>query len=78
MTKNLIDAGYPVVGYNRSTGPVDKLTEHGRDAGKSPADVAAQSDVVLLCLPDSPDVEESSSAIVANQPQTSDGLSEGW
>jgi 3-hydroxyisobutyrate dehydrogenase-like beta-hydroxyacid dehydrogenase len=57
MAKNLVDAGYPVVGHNRSDAPTEELVAHGGTDGGSPAGVAERSDVVLLCLPDSPDVE---------------------
>lgn len=57
MAKNLIDAGYTVVGYNRSRESTERLVEYGGEEVESPADVAERSDVVLLCLPDSPDVE---------------------
>lgn len=29
MAKNLLDAGYPVVGHNRSQEPVEELVEYG-------------------------------------------------
>jgi len=58
MAKNLVDAGYPVVGHNRSDDPVEELVDYGGEDGGSPAGVAEESDVVLLCLPDSPDVEK--------------------
>lgn len=57
MAKNLVDAGYAVVGHNRSDEPTEELVEYGGEDGGSPAGVAERSDVVLLCLPDSPDVE---------------------
>jgi 2-hydroxy-3-oxopropionate reductase len=58
MALNLVRAGYPVVALNRSRGPVDELVAAGAKAGSSPKDVAAQSDVVITMLPDSPDVEQ--------------------
>ncbi|MFB6311794.1 MAG: NAD(P)-dependent oxidoreductase [Salinirussus sp.] len=58
MAKNLLDAGYEVVGHNRSPEPTAELVESGGNDGGSPAGVAEQSDIVLLCLPDSPDVEQ--------------------
>ncbi|WP_336344313.1 NAD(P)-dependent oxidoreductase [Halalkalicoccus ordinarius] len=77
MAKNLVDAGYSVVGYNRSDEPAEELAEHGGDRGESPADVAERTDVVLLCLPDSPDVEN----VVLGEGEESDpvidGVSEG-
>ncbi|MFP8955318.1 NAD(P)-dependent oxidoreductase [Natrialbaceae archaeon A-CW3] len=57
MARNLIDAGYDVVGHNRSSDPTAELVAYGGEDGGSPAGVAERSDVVLLCLPDSPDVE---------------------
>ena len=77
MAKNLVDAGYPVVGHNRSDEPTEELVESGGTDGGSPAGVAEESDVVLLCLPDSPDVEN----VVLGEGDESnpviDGLSEG-
>ncbi|WP_122090187.1 NAD(P)-dependent oxidoreductase [Halalkalicoccus subterraneus] len=57
MARNLLDAGYEVVGHNRSDEPVEELVDAGGEDGGSPTGVAERSDVVLLCLPDSPDVE---------------------
>ncbi|MGD0051664.1 MAG: 2-hydroxy-3-oxopropionate reductase [Vulcanimicrobiaceae bacterium] len=57
MAENLLAAGYPLVVLNRSLGPVDALVAGGAQAGGSPRDVAARSDVVITMLPDSPDVE---------------------
>jgi 2-hydroxy-3-oxopropionate reductase len=57
MAKNLLAAGYPLVVLNRSRGPVDELVALGAEAGTTPRDVAARSDVVITMLPDSPDVE---------------------
>jgi 2-hydroxy-3-oxopropionate reductase len=58
MAKNLLDAGYDVVGYNRSQEPVDEHVESGGERGDSPQDVAERGDVVITCLPDSPVVED--------------------
>ncbi|PSQ02475.1 2-hydroxy-3-oxopropionate reductase [Halobacteriales archaeon QS_5_70_17] len=57
MAENLLEAGYPVAGYNRSPEAVEQFVDAGGDAGDSPQDVAANSEVVITCLPDSPDVE---------------------
>ncbi len=58
MAHNLLDAGYDVVGHNRSPEPTADLVAAGGSDGGSPAGVATESDVVLLCLPDSPAVED--------------------
>ncbi|MFB6106401.1 MAG: NAD(P)-dependent oxidoreductase [Halobacteriaceae archaeon] len=57
MAKNLVDAGYEVVGYNRSRDPMDRLAAHGGDTADSPADVGERCDVVITCLPDTAVVE---------------------
>jgi len=57
MAKNLLKAGYPLVVHSRSQGPVDELVTAGAKAGRSPADVASQVDVLITMLPNSPDVE---------------------
>ena len=73
MAKNLLDAGYDVVGYNRSDEPTARLVESGGRDGDSPAGVAERSDVVLLCLPDSPDVEN----VVLGEGEEANPLFEG-
>ena len=57
MAKNLLKAGYSLVVHNRSRGPVDEVVGAGAKAGTSARDVAAQSDVLITMLPNSPDVE---------------------
>lgn len=57
MARNLLHAGFPLVVHNRSRGAVDELVKEGARAATSPKDVAAQSDIVITMLPDSPDVE---------------------
>lgn len=56
MALNLRKAGYSLVVHNRSRGPVDELAAAGAAPAWSPREVAARSDVILLCLPDAPDV----------------------
>jgi len=57
MAKNLLKAGYSLVVHSRSRGPVDEIVGAGAKAGTSARDVAAQSDVLIAMLPNSPDVE---------------------
>src|SRR6267378_4947639 len=57
MAKNLIKAGYPLVVHSRSQGPVDELVGAGAKRGSSSKDVAAQVDVLITMLPNSPEVE---------------------
>ena len=57
MSKNLLKSGYAVTVFNRSRAAMDELLAVGAQLANSPSEVAQQSDVVLTCLPDSPDVE---------------------
>jgi 2-hydroxy-3-oxopropionate reductase len=57
MARNIMKAGYPVVVHNRSRGKVQELVAEGASEAFTPAEVAAQCDVVFTNLPDSPDVE---------------------
>ena len=58
IARNILKAGFPVVVHNRSRAAVDELVAEGATAASSPAEVAAQVDVVFTNLPDSPDVEQ--------------------
>jgi 2-hydroxy-3-oxopropionate reductase len=57
MAKNLRKAGFPLVVHNRSRAAVDDLVQHGARAAASSREVAAQCDVLVTVLPNSPDVE---------------------
>ncbi|MEW5830802.1 MAG: NAD(P)-binding domain-containing protein [Chloroflexota bacterium] len=57
MARNILKAGFPLVVHNRSRDAVGELAAEGAVAAGSPAEVAAQVDVVFTNLPDSPDVE---------------------
>jgi 2-hydroxy-3-oxopropionate reductase len=58
MARNLLKAGYSLVVHSRSRGPVDEMAGAGAKVGTSPRDVAAQCDVLITMLPNSPDVEQ--------------------
>ena len=58
MAHNLIKAGHSLVVHSRSRGPVDEIVKAGAKAAASPKDVAAQCDVLITMLPNSPEVEQ--------------------
>lgn len=58
MARNLIKAGHTLVVHSRSQGPVQELVGLGARAADSPASVARQASLVVLMLPNSPDVEQ--------------------
>jgi 3-hydroxyisobutyrate dehydrogenase len=57
MAANLLKAGFPLTVWNRTASRGDELVAQGAARGASPADVAAQSDIILVCVSDTPDVE---------------------
>lgn len=57
IARNILKAGFPLVVHNRSRSAVEELVAEGARAASSPAEVAAQVDVVFTNLPDTPDVE---------------------
>src|SRR5512136_442046 len=57
MAKNLLKAGYPLIVHSRSQGPVQELVGAGAKAASTARDVAAQAEVLITMLPNSPDVE---------------------
>ena len=57
IAANILKAGFPLVVHNRSRAAVDELAAAGASPANSPAEVAAQVDVVFTNLPDTPDVE---------------------
>ncbi len=58
MAMNLIKAGYSLIVYDIRPEPVKEVVAAGAKEGKSCKDVAAQSDVVITMLPNSPDVKK--------------------
>ena len=58
MTRHLLEAGHRVTVSSRSPGPVAQAVSLGAVEAASPAGVAAAADVVILCVPSSPQVVE--------------------
>lgn len=57
MARNILKAGFKLTIHNRSQAKVAELVAEGATDGGSPAGVAAVSDVIFVCVPDTPDVE---------------------
>ena len=62
ISQNLIKSGFRVLGYRR--GSLTEFEKAGGVPAKSPADIGAQADVVLSCLPSTEAMDE-----VINGPQ---------
>ena len=58
MARHLIEAGYPVTVYNRTASKCAPLVEAGARLAASPADAAAQADVVITMVGFPEEVEE--------------------
>ena len=57
MARNLLKAGFDLTVWNRTAERMQPLVEAGAKAAKDPAEVAAQSDIVIICVSDTPDVQ---------------------
>ncbi|MBV6465258.1 MAG: NAD(P)-dependent oxidoreductase [Anaerolineae bacterium CFX3] len=58
MTRNLLKAGRDVTVWNRTAARMDEFVAEGAKSASSPADLASRCDVILICVSDTPDVEQ--------------------
>jgi 3-hydroxyisobutyrate dehydrogenase len=58
MTRRLVNAGYDVTVWNRSSGKAAALIEAGAKLALQPCDVAAAASIIFMCLTDATAVEE--------------------
>jgi len=56
MAQHLLRASYSLIVHNRSQNAVNELVAQGARAAPSPAELAAQSDILITMLPDPPTV----------------------
>jgi 3-hydroxyisobutyrate dehydrogenase len=57
MAANIVRAGFPLTVWNRTSGRGQELADLGASFRETPAAVAADSDIVVICVSDTPDVE---------------------
>jgi len=57
MAKRLLDARFPLVGYNRTAAKAQGLVDAGMRLAKSPRDVAEQADAIFTMVTDSAALE---------------------
>lgn len=72
MAKNLVQAGFPVTGYNRSPQKAQALASAGGQAAETIAEAVQDADVIITMVPDSPDVTAvvtGSEGVFAHAPQ---------
>ncbi len=58
MAANLLRAGYSLTVHNRTRQKAEPLLDAGAAWAETPAEAAAVSDVVITCVPDTPDVRD--------------------
>lgn len=54
QARRLIEAGYPVTGWNRSREKAERLVVHGGAVARTAAEAAREADIALLMLSDGP------------------------
>jgi len=57
MAGRLLEARYPLAVYSRTKSRASRLISKGARFLESPAEVARESDIVFICVTDTPDVE---------------------
>ena len=73
MAKNLMEAGYELVLYNRTLEKAQELGKEGTSVAANPREVAENSDIIVTMLPDSPDVRN----VVAGEDGVLEGIKDG-
>ena len=73
MATHIAKAGYPLSVWNRTTAKVEPLLRLGAKAGKSPAHVAAEADIIITMVSQPQDVE----AVVLGPDGVLDGIKAG-
>ena len=57
MVDNLMQAGFDVTVWNRTASRMEPFVARGASAAGSPKAVAENSDIIIICVSDTPDVE---------------------
>jgi len=73
MARNLLKAGHDVTVWNRTRSKADALVAEGAKVASSPAALAADNDVIIICVSDTPDVE----AVLLGKEGVLDGMQAG-
>ncbi len=73
ITHNLLKKGHSIMVWNRTAAKMEEFLALGAKAAASPADVAQQCDIILICVSDTPDVE----AVILGEHGVLEGVSAG-
>ncbi|MBN1310223.1 MAG: NAD(P)-dependent oxidoreductase [Anaerolineae bacterium] len=58
MAHNLLKAGFDLTVWNRTLSKTDEFVETGAGVAESPSDLASRCDIILICVSDTPDVQQ--------------------
>jgi 3-hydroxyisobutyrate dehydrogenase len=58
MALNIMKAGHDLIVHNRTRGKEEPLAAQGATRALSPREAAREAEVIIICLSDTPDVEE--------------------
>jgi 3-hydroxyisobutyrate dehydrogenase-like beta-hydroxyacid dehydrogenase len=73
MARNLLAAGFAVIGYDIDRGKTEALAKEGCRGAASPEEIASLAEVIILSLPNSPVVDD----VVENSLKLFDGGDKG-
>lgn len=73
MARNLLKAGFDLCVWNRTATKTDEFKKDGARVAKNPADLAAQSDLIITIVSDTPDVQK----VVLGEEGVIDGAKSG-
>ena len=73
MTHNLLKAGHYVTVWNRSKERMEEFVATGVKTSSSPSELASRCDVILVCVSDTPDVEQ----VLFGENGVSEGVKKG-
>ena len=73
MTRNLMDKGFDVTVWNRTSSRMDEFVNEGARTASSPKEITESCDIIMICVSDTPDVE----AVVQGDSGILAGLSAG-
>lgn len=73
MARNILQAGFDLTIWNRTTERTAELAAAGAHVARTPADLASRCDIIISCVSDTPDVE----AVVLGPSGVIDGAQPG-
>lgn len=73
MTHNLLSKGQDVTVWNRTAARVDEFVAAGAKSAATPAELARVCDIILVCVSDTPDVEQ----VIFGENGVSSGVQKG-